>query len=219
MRFLYRKGGFSWKHFLKSYNAENSKILKQKGFCSLILHLRGIRPVNKQWIMKTYMNNFITQQNTFSTYVSLKEEENDENGCQSDGDNDMLVLNDNDDDESDEMEISEVKTSTNNCLIDKSKMDECKNGENIYDTNLVNKLKIHSQSCSKGSNISNTHLRKKNKYYSDNIVIYDNIIDLPSDLCTCHISEEEIEQINLGGYDLSLGEYATTIVYSKRVNK
>ncbi|GAB68602.1 hypothetical protein PCYB_134760, partial [Plasmodium cynomolgi strain B] len=205
----------SW-HLLASYNGPSVKSFQKRGVPFLYC-LRGLTSVNKQFVGKTHVNHFMSQERgALSTSSNVQLNGLNSEDYQSDEESDKLVLNDNDEDESDEGEESHVEMSAAVGVTHEGIITECEVGGNVGSTHLGENIPTHTQSCGRESDKKTAHLRKRNKHDPDSVVIYNDVIDLPPDMCTSPLSEEEIEQVNSGGGGFPLEKYSCAVVYAKK---
>ncbi|CRH04045.1 conserved Plasmodium protein, unknown function [Plasmodium relictum] len=173
----------------KGGNSQNTKKITQ------LYHLKGYNTLNKIYL--SYRGDtFIFKKNISSNVTNnISEEDSDD-----DHDNDKLFLNgDSDDDEENEnVELKKKNSDKNSC--DNKSTSTCLNNE-IETKNIP------------------TQIKKKSKYDSDKIIIYEDITELPSDICSSLLANEEIEQINTGVPDYDFGIYVNNIIHNKNKNK
>ncbi|ANQ10678.1 Uncharacterized protein PCOAH_00050440 [Plasmodium coatneyi] len=200
---------------LASYNGPSVKSFQQRGV-PLLHCLRGLTSVNKQFVGKTHVNYFMSQEKSaLSTSSNVQLNGRNCEDYQSDGESDKLVLND--EDESDEGEESPVEMNAAVGVTHEGVITGGEVGGNVGCTHLGENIPTREQNCGSESDNKTGHLRKRNKYDPDTVVIYNDVIDLPPNMCTSPLSEEEIEQVNSGGGGSPLEEYSCTVVYAKKM--
>lgn len=179
--------------------------------------LRGLTSVNKQFVGKTHVNHFMSQERSaLSTSSNVKLDGRNSEDYQSDEESDKLDLNDNDEDESDEGENTQVEMSAAVAITQEEIITECEVGGNVGCTHSGENIPAREQRYGSESDNKSAHLRKRHKYDPDTVVIYNDVIDLPPDICTPPLSEEEIEQVNSGGGGSPLEKYSCAVVYTKK---
>ncbi|CAA9990517.1 conserved Plasmodium protein, unknown function [Plasmodium knowlesi strain H] len=207
----------TWHHLLASYKGPSVNSFKHRGI-PFVHCLRTLTSVNKQIAGKTHVNYFISQEKSaLSTSSNVQLNEGNSEDYQSDGESDRLVLNDNDEDESDEGEDLQVEVGTAIGVTKQGITTEGEVDRKVGCTHLGGNIPTHEQSCGSQSNNETAHLRKRNKYDPDTVVMYNDVTELPPNMCTPLLSEEEIEQVNSGGGESSLEKYSCTVVYGKKM--
>lgn len=117
--------------------------------------------------------------------------------------------------EEDGDEQSDKLVFLNDDMSDEETIDVPKN--NILQDRKAN-LSDRKNQIEQNSNQSSER-KKKSIYDADHITIYDDILDLPDNLLSQPLTNEEIEHVNSGGADLNLGSYQNTIVFITKVKK
>ncbi|CRG95611.1 conserved Plasmodium protein, unknown function [Plasmodium gallinaceum] len=162
-----------------------------------LYNLKNYNSLNKIYLISCG-NNFIFKNNkSFNSINNIQNENNIKEDDSDNEDDDKLVLNADSDDNEGNESIEEKKINSD---------------KNIYDnkstsTNLNYNLEA--------KNIP-TQYKKRSKYDSDKIIIYEDITELPRDICNLLLTDDEIEQINTGVPDCDFGNYVNNITHNKK---
>ncbi|KEG03233.1 conserved Plasmodium protein, unknown function [Plasmodium vinckei vinckei] len=173
-----------------SCNKSNVKNVLKKAD-SFTQFIRKYNSINNHFV--NFKNNklIVFERKKFSNYQNNQINENKQNENSSDDENDKLILND--DSDNDDDDVTEQKDESASYNSDKP------------DYEQINPPKLMRM--------------KKSKYDSDVVIICEEGMELPEEMRHRMLSEEEIEQINLGIPNLELYRYSNNIVYSTKENK